>query len=94
MKIILFNVIIFYIIIYLVLVDQEVTILFSWIGNGAYSQMFYAIFQFCAQVKFATFDGNPAIVFYLQPVQDHCSWSEQSLFPVEKDDHSLVKFLL
>ncbi len=44
-------------------------------GNGAYSQMFYAIFQFCAQVKFAT---------YLQPVQDHCSWSEQSLFPVEK----------
>ncbi len=31
-------------------------------GNGSYSQMFYAIFQFCAQVKFATLDGNPAIV--------------------------------
>ncbi len=31
-------------------------------GNGAYSQMFYAIFQFCAQVKFATLDGKPANV--------------------------------
>ncbi len=31
-------------------------------GNGAYSQMFYAIFQFCAQVKFATLDGNPATI--------------------------------
>ncbi len=62
-------------------------------GNSAYSQMFYAIYKFCAQVKFATLDGNP-IVFYLQPVQDHCSWSEQSLFPVEKDEHSLVKFIL
>ncbi len=31
-------------------------------GNGAYSQMFYALFQFCAQVKFATLDGNPANV--------------------------------
>ncbi len=28
-------------------------------GNGAYSQMFYAIFQFGAQVKFVTLDGNP-----------------------------------
>ncbi len=25
-----------------------------------YLQMFYAIFQFCAQVKFATLDGKPA----------------------------------
>ncbi len=31
-------------------------------GNGAYSLMFCAIFQFCAIVKFATLDGNPASV--------------------------------
>ncbi len=31
-------------------------------GNGACSQMFYAIFQFCAQVTFTTLDGNPFIV--------------------------------
>ncbi len=30
-------------------------------GNDAYSQMFYVILQFCAQVKFATLDGNQAI---------------------------------
>ncbi len=30
-------------------------------GISAYSQMFYAIFKFCAQAKFATLDGNPAI---------------------------------
>ncbi len=29
-------------------------------GNGAYLQMFYATLEFCAQVKFATLDGNPA----------------------------------
>ncbi len=29
-------------------------------GNDAYSQMFYVILQFCAQVKFATLDGNQA----------------------------------
>ncbi len=29
-------------------------------GNIACSQMFYAIFQFCALVKFAPLDGNPA----------------------------------
>ncbi len=27
-------------------------------GNCAYLQMFYATFQFCVQVKFATLDGN------------------------------------
>ncbi len=32
-------------------------------GNDAYSQMFYVIFQFCAQVKFAALDGNPASIF-------------------------------
>ena len=40
-----------------------ITILFSsahWMEMVLYSQMFYAIFQSCAQVKFATLDGNIA----------------------------------
>ncbi len=46
-------------------VYQEVTILFfltRWMETVLYSQMFYAIIQFCAQVKFATLDGNIASV--------------------------------
>ncbi len=33
-------------------------------GNGAYSQMFYAIFQFCTEVKYTALDGNPATVSF------------------------------
>ncbi len=38
-------------------------ILFSltrWMETVLYSQMFYAIFQFCAELKFASLDGNIA----------------------------------
>ncbi len=46
-------------------VYQEVRILFSltrWMETVLYSHMFYAIFQFCAQVKFESLDGNIANV--------------------------------
>ncbi len=42
-------------------VYQELMILFSWtrwMEAVLYSQMFYAIFQFCALVKLASLDGN------------------------------------
>ncbi len=45
-------------------VYQEVTIMFSstfWTETVLYTQRFYAIFQFCTQVKFESLDGNIAI---------------------------------
>ncbi len=38
----------------------DFVLLDSFNGNCAYSQMFYAIFQFCAQLKFETMHDNPA----------------------------------
>jgi len=48
---------------YVVPISQEVMLLFTWthgMETLLYSQMYYAIFQFSAQVKFATLDGNIA----------------------------------
>ncbi len=50
-----------FLVIFSATVYQEVTILFSltcWMETVLYSHMFYAIFQFCAQVKFESLDGN------------------------------------
>ncbi len=63
MKMIIFSGFFYFSYWYLVSVYQGVTHLFSltcWMETVLYSQMCFAIFQFCTQVKFDTLNGNIA----------------------------------
>ncbi len=62
-----------FLVIFSATVYQEVMILFSltrWMETGLYSHMFYTIFQFCAEVKFESFDGNIATDSFKQFLQN------------------------
>ncbi len=69
-------------------------------GNGAYSQMFYATLEFCAQVKCANLVGNPAtenqsitraIFLYTGPSSP---WSQTEPIKMNKNSCHVLKAML